>query len=724
MAANSYPNSLGGEVKEGFLCPLCFKDLQSFYQLQEHYEDEHSGDERRVRDQLKNWVEKAKKAKDKFLKKDGDERGDAGTYESFYYGGVDPYMWEPQELGATRSHLDMFKKQRAARIDHYVIEVNKLIIRLEKLTSFDRTNSDAAKIRAMEKSIVPWVRDADVPFCPDCGSKFNLRNRRHHCRLCGSIMCRKCVEFVPLPLAQKLINSTREALSLAGSHFQSQSPSGAGSRRGSVSSLNSVTSVMDDKDDEKIRCCRHCTDTLRKKQHKLEDKDYVPDIVKLYERLRMCMDKVDEKAPEYIRMAESLNAGETTYNLDTAGGLRLEVQKYYELIDALSKRILTLGVKDYPQPHPKVLQLQKMVRYSATLFVQEKLLGLMSLPTKEKYQELKENRKRQQEMRLQQERLAAQQSVTKNRSAASTNGEPQDAPRAVNMTKAGGWLPSADSSDHVQVDDPLLQQIENIRSFLRQAREAQRTDEAAMLEENLLQLQEEYDRRQTDLALTLSRKLAEEEDERRDELRRLEAWEREENQHGDPSGKVALDHDVSSLAKESPLPNADGRGDATSDEASTPAEDEASNPFCEDIKRERRQVAGEKREYNPFDEDDVETDSIPNNPFEEERDIADGGNPFTDDNEERNDGAGSGNNPFEECSEASASTNPFDCDDDDNVDLIEEELLVQQIDNIRAYIFDAKLSGRTDEVELLSENLRELQQALREHKKNEQMLRH
>lgn len=29
------------------------------------------------------------------------------------------------------------------------------------------------------------------------------------------------------------------------------------------------------------------------------------------------------------------SAGETTYNLDTAGGLRLEVQKYYELIDAL-----------------------------------------------------------------------------------------------------------------------------------------------------------------------------------------------------------------------------------------------------------------------------------------------------------------------------------------------------------------------------------------------------
>lgn len=40
------------------------------------------------------------------------------------------------KLGATRSHLDAFKKHRAARIDHYVIEVNKCIIRLEKVSVF------------------------------------------------------------------------------------------------------------------------------------------------------------------------------------------------------------------------------------------------------------------------------------------------------------------------------------------------------------------------------------------------------------------------------------------------------------------------------------------------------------------------------------------------------------------------------------------------------------
>lgn len=762
-------------MKEGFLCPLCLKDLQSFYQLQDHYEEEHSGDDRHVRGQLKSLVQKAKKAKDKLLKRDGEDRPDTGSYESFYYGGVDPYMWEPQELGATRSHLDFFKKHRAARIDHYVIEVNKLIIRLEKLTSFDRISSDAARIRAIEKSVVSWVSDSDVPFCPDCGNKFNIRNRRHHCRLCGSIMCRKCMEFVPLPLAQKLISGTREALCVPGSPMKSQSPpaggggggggGGMGSRRGSISSLSSVTSMLEEKDDEKIRCCRHCMDTLLKRQQKLEEKDHMPDVVKLYERLRMCMDKVDERAPEYIRMAESLNAGETTYNLDTAGGLRLEVQKYYELIDALSKKILTLRAKDDPPPHPKALQLQKMIRYTATLFVQEKLLGLMSLPTKDKYEQLKEKKKQEQEKKLQQERLVSQETLKrrqeseKQRPPPSTNGELPRAPRAPHMTKAAGWLPSADSV-HTggELEDPLLQQIENIQSFLRQAREAKRTDEVAILEENLRQLQDEYDQQQTSLAIALSQKLAAEESLQQGELDRLGARKREEvvgerwgTQPSYTWDGVSLDispaggfhgeedaeeeGELTPTAERSPAlttqeespprlrslgghvtpPGGEGQNSASlnpfDEEDSTPVEEDPSNPFFEDIKREHKEVSSEKREYNPFDEDEEEeeerAESVPGNPFEDDNTDADAGNPFLE---------ASGSSP-------GASTNPFDGEDDGggldlpDVDMIEEELLLQQIDNIRAYIFDAKLSGRLDEVELLSQNLGELQHTLQEQRK-------
>lgn len=169
--------------------------------------------------------------------------------------------------------------------------------------------------------MVSWVNDQDVPFCPDCGGKFNIRNRRHHCRLCGSIMCRKCTEFVPLQMAcelhthgldcnpcsvfiyiygcfcsvtlvkcfvsDKLTTGTKEALYAPGSPGQRGSPGAQVApqipRRGSISSISSVTSVLEEKDEDRVRCCHHCMDTLMRHQHKLEEKDHVPDIVKLYE---------------------------------------------------------------------------------------------------------------------------------------------------------------------------------------------------------------------------------------------------------------------------------------------------------------------------------------------------------------------------------------------------------------------------------------------------------
>lgn len=768
-----------GEVREGFLCPLCLKDLQSFYQLQSHYEEEHSGEDRDVKGQIKSLVQKARKAKNRLLKREGDDRAESGTqgYESFSYGGVDPYMWEPQELGAMRSHLSDFKKHRAARIDHYVVEVNKLIIRLEKLTAFDRTNTESAKIRAIEKSVVPWVNDQDVPFCPDCGNKFSIRNRRHHCRLCGSIMCKKCMELISLPLANKLTSASKDSLSAHTS--PSQSPNSVhGSRRGSISSVSSVSSVLDEKDDDRIRCCTHCKDTLLKREQQIDEKERTPDIVRLYEKLRLCMEKVDQKAPEYIKMAASLNAGETTYSLEHAGDLRVEVQKVYELIDALSKKILTLDMKQDPPPHPNTLRLQRMIRYSATLFVQEKLLGLMSLPTKEQFEELKQKRKQEMEQKRILERQAAlesQRRLEERRSdlaSRATNGEvapPRRGPAP--LRKAEGWLPLSEGQRQSEDPDPLLQQIHNITSFIRQAKAAGRTDEVRTLQENLRQLQDEYDQQQTEKAIALSRRQAEEEDLQREQLQVLREREREREQgqaaslhtrtrsldfreirpfqlepSREPRTHLAHALDLGSSPARSgtatktsppssapepfrgwsgppalgqeflPQSTASPRSEAPSlnpfdeeeDLASPSAEDTANPPAPEPSLGPPACVL---REYNPFEEEDEE-DAVAGNPFTKPDGPAP--NPFEEEDEHPPRTPASppvSGNPFEEA----PCTNPFEEESDggqEGAEPIEEELLLQQIDNIKAYIFDAKQCGRLDEVEVLTENLRELRRTL------------
>lgn len=334
------------------------------------------------------------------------------------------------------------------------------------------------------------------------------------------------------------------------------------------------------------------------------------------------------------------------------------------------------------------------------------------------------------------------------------------------MTKAGGWLPSSGSvHTRSELEDPLLQQIENIQSFLRQAREARRTDEVVLLEENLRQLQDEYDQQQTSLAIALSQKLAQQESLQQEELSRLEAREKEERENKVPAvgstqpsftwessldlrpsvgfqdeEEQAAAEDLTPKAERSPAsirafptltgqeespprlrslgghitpPGGEGQSNTPlnpfDEDDSTPVEEDPSNPFFEEIQKEHKEVTNGKKEYNPFDEyeegeEESQAGAISGNPFEEEDD-SDAGNPFVE---------ASGNSP-------EVSTNPFEGDDDEeglpDVDMIEEELLLQQIDNIRAYMFDAKLNGRLDEVELLSQNLKELQQTLQEQKK-------
>ena len=40
-------------IREGFLCPICMRDLGTVLDLQKHFEDSHSNEDKDVVDQLK-----------------------------------------------------------------------------------------------------------------------------------------------------------------------------------------------------------------------------------------------------------------------------------------------------------------------------------------------------------------------------------------------------------------------------------------------------------------------------------------------------------------------------------------------------------------------------------------------------------------------------------------------------------------------------------------------
>jgi len=79
-----------------------------------------------------------------------------------------------------------------------------------RMDAYNNYDPDAEDIRAaFEKSALPWkiprwVPDNIRPWCYVCHSTFHLFLRRHHCRMCGEVICYHCspdkellVEFIP-----------------------------------------------------------------------------------------------------------------------------------------------------------------------------------------------------------------------------------------------------------------------------------------------------------------------------------------------------------------------------------------------------------------------------------------------------------------------------------------------------------------------------------------------
>ncbi|KAL5014503.1 hypothetical protein ScPMuIL_008773 [Solemya velum] len=484
------------EIREGFLCPICMKDLGTVSQLQDHFEEEHSSEDKDVLQQLRGLFDKAKK---RILgDKEGGDSTDAGetrkgdnSKPSGGIPGFDPSVWEPQDDGVTRSHTDMFRSIRDERIDRYVVETNKLLIRLDKLVVNDGV-FDHKKRKAYEKSVVNWIPDNQVPKCPTCGRSFTLTKRRHHCRLCGGIMCDRCSQFLTNSYARKLTDPA----------FQFEGENGFLKRSDSNSSLNSIASP---EGEVHVRTCQECRKLLERRDQLVEQRNTKPTIVLLYEKMRSCISDCDVILEQYIPMVESLSIGESSYSFQDAQRYRLKLVKLYEAVDQLSKRIMVLGFEDDKTPAAKQIILQKAIRSYASTFMQENMMGLQALPTIEQYTNLQEKRKIEIQQRIAYERQVTieaqerekriEESHHKDVPIKSSNTSPTKAVvdrERSDSQKVSGWKPQVEPKFVNSSSDPMIQQINIIQGYIKQAKQVQKWDEVEMLEQNLKELQKEY----------------------------------------------------------------------------------------------------------------------------------------------------------------------------------------------------------------------------------------
>ena len=222
-----------------------------------------------------------------------------------------------------------FRRIREIRVERYVFETNKLLIRLDKLLRNYPPNTDPVGRREHEQSIVTWIDDTIVNLCPSCASKFKILTRtKHHCRLCGAVMCSKCSEFIDFYFAHKLISPVGlDDDSAQSNQLEPQQQFNTNSSKPRSASITSIASTSSNisvalrslmggesggsynnekQMADKIRLCLDCKQLLKMRNEKLNIAYSKPPIMSFYIELNECKAEINKLLPLLFTMSDSL----------------------------------------------------------------------------------------------------------------------------------------------------------------------------------------------------------------------------------------------------------------------------------------------------------------------------------------------------------------------------------------------------------------------------------
>ncbi|VDM39406.1 unnamed protein product [Toxocara canis] len=543
-------------IRQGFLCPFCLQDLGDTSHLHAHVGRYHPESASSVYafDHLKGFFDKAKQ---KIMQIDtpfsnfdlpvlvassSSAVSEVRTTEKDVLArrrSPRRFFDEAQGIGCSRSHTEYFLKCRAPCINEAAMHTNNLIIRLDKL--INQCPADVTKRKAFERETVPWVADGDSNMCRVCNVKFTLTRRRHHCRLCGKIMCHSCSQFLSFITARRLTNPAFAAQmmeeisrveakdSVLGGYTADSSPSKspwvADAIRQAVSgdSLQSMrkkseklfsstlalvkgdgtevslASLLQQDEDEHLRICAVCKNLLDIRDEKMEQMSAPPMIVVLYERLCSIIREAEKLTSSYARMHDSLSKGESMYTLESAAQLRNKLVHLQREIDSLSAKIEALGLDEESvrKTSPRERILQKNIRFLALRTLQVIMSQLNALPKEDEYKQLQEKRRAEIARQTELERERNAFTVKPSSSNASLKefvraASEEDSPRRTRLKGSasftsigptptftdGGWTP-----------------------YLKEAAEDGRLDEVEILEENLRDLENELKLHTADAAV-------------------------------------------------------------------------------------------------------------------------------------------------------------------------------------------------------------------------------
>ncbi|KAH9484129.1 Rabenosyn-5 [Psilocybe cubensis] len=231
-------------------------------------------------------------------------------------------------------------------------------------------------IRAAEQRITPWQDDAAVSKCPLCSALFHaLTNRKHHCRLCGQIVC-----SLPIKLHQRKVLCSSLFVVDSETHQIEEVGEGVdyGVRRRRTDSIsgNQGRQIEEDKFLKGVRICRECRPVLLKQQYYQQTR-ITPPFALLYTDFIRLESAIEESLPKFQELIMSLNHHDQPTK--EASAARKRLLDSFAQYDKLSKKIRGLPCPNGPGSSQDRVQAAILTR--ANLFLQKNMFPLQSLPT-------------------------------------------------------------------------------------------------------------------------------------------------------------------------------------------------------------------------------------------------------------------------------------------------------------------------------------------------------
>lgn len=275
------------------------------------------------------------------------------------------------DFGSVRDRTETLKSLRTARNEDKQLQILQLEHRLVRLIngiiSITREHEGSLleglrvkkDVSRLERTITPWRDDDESKDCFICKQHFDITLRRHHCRLCGNIVCdsrsTNCSNQVPI---RNLMNAASDLTF--------------------IGSINDVAA-----DDISVRLCSNCTHNLFFQRKFTKDiRQPLTPLLSQCERIcntsRVIVNVLLQLTESFDKIGPSKQTSEppTQAEIDEATKLRAKLLRAVASYNQLTAQVFKFNPSNNAER-----KIQQSIRMASSLFIDEKLVQLKSLPS-------------------------------------------------------------------------------------------------------------------------------------------------------------------------------------------------------------------------------------------------------------------------------------------------------------------------------------------------------